>query len=138
ARVLPVDDPRATAVVDEVRVQEVVVAGPRSAACAPPLDRVGDLLYAVVGGGNGDAAPERGRAVDLDDAEAVEAGREGRPGVEAGERATDLFDVDPADLALDEARDEVALGLDEADDLGREAELGRDPGGGVLRVAVDP
>src|SRR5206468_566015 len=67
-----------------------------------------------------------------------EAGREGRAGVEAGERAADLLDVDAPDLALDELRDEVALGLDEADDLGREAELGRDPRGGVLGAAVDP
>src|SRR5438105_1529006 len=114
------------------------LAEPRSDACAPSLDRVGDLLGPVVGGGGGDAALERRGAVHLDDAEAVEASREGGTGVKSPERAADLLDVDPADLALDVAGDEVALRLDELNDLGREAELGRDPRGGVLRAAVDP
>src|SRR2546421_1229635 len=138
AGVLPVDDPRAAAVGDEVRVQEVVVAGPGSDAGAPPLDGFGDLLRLAVAGWYGDAALECDRPVHLHDAEAVEAGGDGRPGVEPPERAADLLDVDVADLALDVAGDEVALRLDELDDLGRETELGRDPGGGVLRAAVDP
>ena len=77
------------------------MAGPRSDARAlpPPLDRVGDLLRLLVGRRDGDPALERRRAVDLDDAEAVEAGGEARPAVEPCERAPDLLDVDPADLA---------------------------------------
>ena len=138
ACVLPVDDPRAAAVVDEVRVQEVVVTRARVSEGAPPLDHIGDRFGPVVRGGNPDAPLPRGRPVDLDDAEAVEAGRERRPGVEARERGANLLDVDPPDLALDEARDEVALGLHEAHDLRCEAEFRGDPGRCVLGAAVDP
>jgi hypothetical protein len=138
AGVLPVDDPETPSAVDEVRVQEVVVARAGRDAGAAALDPVGELLRALVGGRHGRAALERRRAIHLDDAEAVEARGQRRASMERRERGADALDRHLADLALDVARDEVALRLDERHDLRREPELRRHARRGVLGRAVDP
>ena len=87
---------------------------------------------------------ERGRAVLLDDAKRIEARADRGPLVDAQERAGQLAQpLGPAQLlgrdraALDEARDEVSLRLEEAHDLGADAQLGCDARGLVLGVPVD-
>ena len=71
-------------------------------------------------------APPR---IGLDDAERVEAAGDRRAVVEAPQERCRLVDRDPADLALDEARDQVALGLEEGDHLRPDPECGsRDRG----------
>ena len=137
ARVLPVDDPETSVGGDEVRVQQVVVAGARRRACAAALDAVGDLLRPAVSGRDRNASLTGGVAVDLDDAEAVERNGKGRSVVEPPQQPADLLHVDGPDLALHEARDEVALRLDERDHLRREAEVRCDARGGVLGRPVD-
>ena len=85
-------------------------------------------------------------AVGLDDAEGVEAARDRRALVDAAAgRPRPRRAASPAwrsssggdRPALDEARHEPALGLDEADDLGPDAGLGGDQRRAVLDVAVD-
>ena len=80
----------------------------------------------------------RDRRVDLDDAERVETARDRARAVQGPQRVRDLVHGETRDLAYDETCDEVALGPDEADDLGRETELGGNSRRGMLGAAVDP
>ena len=106
------------------------------ATLAPGLDLRRDVVCPLVRGGHGDPVLGRRRRVGLDDAKRVEAAGD-RPGsVQAPEQAADRPRVGAADLALDEAGDEQAVG--EPCDLGADAELGREDGGLVLVLAVDP
>ena len=80
-----------------------------------------------------------GGAVLLDDAKAVEARRAERAVVQPAERSRPTHPTSTLPhLALDVTRDEVALRLDELDDLGPDPELGGDARRGVLGRAVDP
>jgi hypothetical protein len=81
------------------------VAGPWRRLGAPRLDRIRDLLRALVGVRHGETALERSRPVDLHDAEAIEARREVRAVVDPPKRTADPLAVDVADLALDVAGD---------------------------------
>ena len=144
ARVLPVDDAEALAVVEEVRVQEVVVARPWGLAPAKRLDPQRDRVRLPVLVGDLPAARERRLAVRLDDAEGVERAGNRRAVVERAKRRGDAAQelrrahrLEQRDLAFDEARDEPALGLDEGDHLGADAELGRPLRRRELDRAVD-
>src|SRR5262245_9247289 len=137
AGVLPVDDPEPIAVADEVRREQVVVAGPELDGAAPPLDPVGGRLRELVAGREPDSALPGDRGVCLDDAERVEAARDRRPLVQPPEERRRVCRRHPADLPLDEAGDEVALRLDESDHLGPDAECSSGPRGLVLDAAVD-
>ena len=107
AGVLPVDDPEPLPVVDEVRGQQVVVAGDERRALAAGLDRPRELVGLLVRAGDGEPVLGGGRGVRLDDAERVEAAGD-RPGpVEAPkERRRRSRGSASADLSLDVARDE--------------------------------
>ncbi len=146
ARVLPVDDAQALAVVEEVRVQEVVVArdgafGRRLASilvasCVRPVEGLRDTAAAI----------ERGSSIGLDDAERVEraGNRRRRRETHAARAATRLsicrlaHPLERRDLARDESCHEPALRLDERDDLGPDAERGGRLGRRELDRAVDP
>jgi hypothetical protein len=144
ARVLPVDDPDPIRVADEVRVQEVVVAGPQRLATSGSFDPTGEPVRLGVRGRQlPSRALDRGR-VRLDDAERVELRRERRPGVESGERVRHGRDrvrrsevVGRHRAPVDEARDECALASVERDDLRSDACRGRSARGGVLGPPVD-
>ena len=115
-------------VVDEVRVQQVVVAGAERLVAArarsgrrspsPPRTRAAPRSRAP--------APWRGRPRRRGTSR---SGRDRRAVVEAAERRAISPSVSGSrtssgstGLALDEARDQVALRLEEGDDLGREPE----------------
>ncbi len=78
------------------------------------------------------------RRVRLDDAEGVEPAGDRRARVEAPQQGRCLRHRHPSDLALDEARDEVALRLEEGDHLRPDPERRRCTRRLVLDVAVDP
>ena len=90
-RVLPVDDPDPRAVVDEVGVEQVVVARPelerggQAGQLDPPPDRLAQLVL----GRDRDAARQRQRPVRLHDPERHEQPRDGRTVVDAAERIGD-------------------------------------------------
>ena len=92
AGVLPVDEPQSDAVVDEVRVQQVVVAGPRSRTDATALDLVGDLFRAFIRRGHPDAVLVRGGAVRLDNTKTVEPPRKAGAVVEPTECGADAVE----------------------------------------------
>src|SRR5206468_11599601 len=78
------------------------------------------------------SVPLGGLAVRLDDAKGVEAGPYGRACVDRAQGLRDAAErlrlpdlLRRHDLALDEARDEVALGLDEGDHLRSDTDRGR-------------
>jgi len=144
--VLPVDDPDPRPVVDEVGVQEVVVARPQLERRdqAGQLDAAGDGFGQVELGRDRHPARHRERAIRLDDAERhEESGDRGpivdppqrRPhGAQPGRRAhLSLGDR----VALDEPRDEVALRPEVGDDLRPDADAGRGHGRRVLHLAAD-
>ena len=85
--VLPVDDPDPCPVVDEVGVEQVVVAGPQlerrreAGELDPPADRRGQLVL----DGDRDAAREGERSVGLDDPQRDEQPGNRRPVVDAAE-----------------------------------------------------
>jgi ADP-ribose pyrophosphatase len=144
AGVLPVDDADARPVIDEVRVQKVVVGGLERRRTASALDLLGSLLRDVEAGREAHSVLLRGVPVDLDDAEGVEAAGDGRTLVDLAEDRRDSVDLWPGAHLLgrdrptrDEARDEIALGLDEGDDLRPDSELGGGSGRRMLHVAVD-
>ena len=144
-RVLPVDDPDSPAVVDEVRVEEVVVARPLWRGAAQLLDPPCDLPRPGVRGRHLGAAIERRRAVVLDDPERVEASRDGRPGVHRPEGVRDALErlglthpLERWDRAFEEARHEPALRFEEVDDLGPDADRCGGPRRLELGPAVDP
>src|SRR5262249_25409934 len=72
AGVLPVDDPEPVGAPNEVRREEVVVAGTEVDRPAPPLDPVGGRLRILVAGRKPDSALPGDRAVRLDDTKRVE------------------------------------------------------------------
>ena len=114
--------------------------GPRArstSACelASPLER----------GRHRDPVRGRRRRVRLDDAEGVEPRRNRRPPVDRAQRLCDAPQrlrlpnrLRDDDLALDEARDEITLGLDERDHVRPDADGGRREGRLVLCAPVDP
>ena len=132
AGVFPVDEPETDTVVDEVRIQQVVVARPKRSVRAAALDLVGKLLRALVRGRHVDAVLVGGVEVGLDDTKAVEAPRQVRAIVEPAERSADAIDVHFSDLAVDVSRHEVALGFEIGDHLRPEPEVRRNARGGVL------
>ena len=122
--VLPVDDPQPVAVVDEVRVEEVVVARALRRRPTKMLDAACDLAGGDVPRRHLGAPLEGRRAVVLDDPERVEAPGHGWPGVDGAQGGGDAakgrrlaHPLERRDLALDEPRHEPALGLDEVDDV---------------------
>ena len=145
ARVLPVDDPQPLAVVDEVGVEEVVVACPALHA----RSHGGDPARALVGGrkrgGQGRAALARRVPIGLDDVERLEAAGNRPALVERSECGGDPRELvglaEPLggrDLAFDELRHEPAFRLYEADDARAHPGLGRGERRGVLDLAIDP
>jgi hypothetical protein len=134
AGVLPVDDPDASSVVDEVRIQEVVVARREPRWASRSFDRIGDVLRPDVVVGHGNAVVARCLRELLDDAEGIEPAGDRGAVVDAPERLGDAGDgLRPAHLldrdrtSLDEAGDQVALRLDEGCDLRADAgRSGRD------------
>ena len=137
AGVLPVHQPQPGSVVDEVRVQQVVVARAQRRVAPPLLDPVRQLGRVLVAGRAADSTLVGDRPVRLDDAERVEAAGDRPPSVEAAQQRRNLLDPGAPDLALDVARHEVALRLHERDHLRPDPELrGRD-GRVALDVAVD-
>ncbi len=86
ARVLPVDDAEPLAVVEEVRVQEVVVARDGRVGCASLLDPRGDLVRPIERLGHAPSAVERCLPVRLDHAEGVEHSGDLRTVVERAQR----------------------------------------------------
>ena len=135
ARVLPVDDPQVLAVVEEVRVQEVVVARNGVAPAALLFDPQRHRLRPHERGRDFAASVERGLPVGLDDAERVERAAKRRPVVKSSQRLRDspqelrlAHPLGRRHLAVEEARHEPSLGLDERDhvraDPGRRGRLG--------------
>ena len=117
--VFPVDDPDPRAVVDEVRVEQVVVARPQLDRVRQEghLDPAADRRGRVVRRRDGDPARERQRPIRLDDPKRHEQPGDRRPVVDPAQRVGDpperLGSVDGlvADRRPDdEPRDEVALG----------------------------
>jgi hypothetical protein len=144
ARVLPVDDPNVAVLVEEVQVLVVVVAGDRHGPPAGRLDAKGDAVGPLEDVRDRDAVRGSGLGVHLDDAERIEAARDRGPVVDAPQDSGRAGDrLGPAHLlgrdrpSFDETRDEVALGLDEADDLGPDPKLGGDERGAVLDGAIN-
>ena len=140
ARVLPVDDAQPLAVVEEVRVQEVVVTRPRCRASPRPLDARGQLVRPLEVRGHVAAALECGRAIGLDDAERVEGAGNRRALVEgaergghAGEEVRLAHPLGGRGRSLDEAGHEPALGLDERHHLWADPERGC----GLRRLELD-
>ncbi len=86
-RVLPVDDAEPLAVVQEVGVQEVVVARDGRVGCASLLDPRGDLVRAIERLGHAPSALERCLPVGLDHAEGVEHSGDLRTVVERAQRS---------------------------------------------------
>ena len=144
ASVLPVDDAKALAVVEEVRVQEVVVARNGLRTSETLLDEARGLVRPLVLGGNGAAALESGPTVGLHDAKGVELPRDGPSVVERTQARSHppesrelSHSLDRRNLSRDEAGHEPPLGLDELDDLGADPERGRGARGLDLDLAVD-
>ena len=132
ARVLPVDDPEALAVVDEVRVEQVVVARHGGRRAARALRSGGDRLRPRVARRairRLDRARSRGRPRRRGTSRTA-------PGIggaswiarrASATRAQHLRLAHPLERrrrALDEPRDEAALGLDERHHLGPEPDRG--------------
>ena len=120
------------------------MAGDRGRARPARLDLPRDALRPLVRGRDLASARERGLPVVLDHAKGVEAPRDRRAVVERAERTADPFErlrlahpLERRDLALDEAGDEPAFGLDEVDDLRPDPERSRRPGRAQLDGAVD-
>ena len=78
---------QALAFVQEVRVQEVVVAGDGRVRCASPLDPRGDLVRTIERLGHAPSAVERCLPVGLDHAEGVEHSGNLRTVVERAQRS---------------------------------------------------
>ena len=136
AGVLPVDDPRPLAVVDEVQGEEVVVARHQRAAAARGLDAVGDVEQLLVLGRNLHATLASGRRVRLDHAKHIETGgQDGSARMQLAEQAAGLVRIRIADRAFHEPRHEAAVL--EADDFGADAELRREQRRLVLVLPVD-
>ena len=145
ARVLPVDDHEPLAVVDEVRVEQVVVARTRRLAGAQLGDPPRQLVRRGERVGNDGSSLDGRVPIRLDDLEPVEPSGYRRPLVEGTERprdATELLGLAKPlrrrDRSVDEARDEPSLGLDEVDDLRSDAHLCRGAGRRQLHRPVDP
>ena len=145
ARVLPVDDPQSFAVVEEVRVQEIVVAGDGHVRGPLRLDRLCDRPCPSVRVRNATPALERRRAVGLDHAEGVERPGYRGPSVKrtqsrrnASQHVRLAHPLDRRDLAVDEAGHQPSLGLDERDDLRADADRRRRLRCRELDAPVDP
>ena len=138
AGVLPVDDPEALAVVNEVRAQQVVVTGAEPRRRSARLDSVRHLLGIRVLGGHAHAVRLRRRRVRLDDTEGIEAAGERGPVVESAQHRPGAGNVDLPDFPLDVVGGEIPLGFDERHHLGADTELRRDHRRCVLGGTVDP
>ena len=144
-RVLPVDDPDPAAVVDEVRVQEIVVTRALGDVPSRAFDLVCDLAGVRVGRWGRDPVRHRALSIDLDDAERVESGRDGLPRMDGAKRLRDPPERvrRPHRLGrharpFDEPGHEVALGLDELDHLRPHPDRGGRQRCLVLGAPVDP
>ena len=144
SRVLPIHDADGHAIIDEVGVEEVVVAQHRSLRGKGTLDGDRDSLRAFARRGQAPAVAHRGQGVSLDDPE----GREGagdRPRLmNPSQRLGDSLQHDGVvdgvitdRLSVDETRHQDALGFDEGDHLGADARGGRQTAGLALDAAVD-
>src|SRR6478672_209830 len=124
--VFPVDDPDAASVVDEVGIEQVVVARPEldrsgeQRTLDPPADGGSELVLRR----DGHAARHRQGPIGLGDPERNEQSRDGRAIVDPSERIRDsperLGSMDRLVRhrgADDEPRDEIALGPDEGGHL---------------------
>jgi hypothetical protein len=145
-RVLPIDDPDALAVIDEVRVEQVVVAGPE-------LDRVGqerlfdqpaDLPGALVGGRDRHASLGRQRPVCLADPQRDEQARDRRAIMDPTQRVRDAAErLGLADglvgyrLTHDETGEQVPLGSDERGHLRPDPDPGGRHGRRVFHLPAD-
>ena len=96
--VLPVDDADPGAVVDEVRVEQVVVTRPQleRVGQAGELDPAADRGRELVLGRDAHAAGHRQRPVRLDDAQRDEQPRDRRAVVDSSQRVGDPVAVSPA------------------------------------------
>src|SRR3954453_16504064 len=144
--IFPVDDPDARPVVDEVPVEEVVVAGSELDRCGEeaPLDAPPDRGGLLVLGRDRNAALLRERTVRLRDPERHEQARDGRALVDPSERIRDSADrVGSMDRLVrhrgadDEPRDEIALGSDEGGHLRPDADAGSGNGRRMLHLPRD-
>ncbi len=124
AGVLPVDDPEPLAGVDEVRRQQVVVARNERDRPRRRLDPVGDRLRSREPGREGDSVRAGDLRVSLDDPEGVEPPGDRRRSVEPAQERRRRRRRHPSGLALDETCHQIALGLQERDDLGPDSEAG--------------
>src|SRR5438876_6594608 len=145
-RVLPIYDPDPLSVVDEVGVEQVVVAGPQlnGRLQEGALDAARGFVRPIPGCGNGHAVRDRERTVGLDDPERDEEAGDGRTLVDAAQRVDDAPDGRPLvdllqrhRLTHDEASDEVALRADEGDYFWTHPDAGGGDRGGMLHLAAD-
>ena len=134
------------AVVDEVRVEQVVVARPQLDRVRQEghLDPAADRRGLVVRRRDDDATLERERPIRLDDPERHEQPGDRRPVVDPAQRIGDspervgLVDGLVTDRRPDdEPRDEVALGPDERGHLRPDADAGRGDRRRVLDLPAD-
>src|SRR5207248_4765917 len=144
SRVLPIHDPDGDAVIDEVGVEQIVVAEHRWLRAKGALDRDPDGLGGFVRRGQTPAVAHRGQRVGLDDPEGREGTRDGPRLVDPSQRLRDSLQHDRlverviADrLSFDETCDEHSLGLDEGDHVRPDARGRREMAGLALHPAVD-
>ena len=147
ARVLPVDDPDPTAVIDEVGIEQVVVTRSQLERVVEesPLDLTSDSGSVVVGRGDRHASCDRERPVRLADPKRHEQPGNGRSVVDAPQGVRNPFErlwlphcLDGDGGTDDEPSDEVALRPDECGDLGTDTDAGCRNRRGVLDLAADP
>lgn len=145
AGVLPVDDAGALAVINEVRGEEVIMAGAGLEGAADFALNAGEVLESGGHGlGHGDAVGEGFCMVIADGLEGREGAWDGGSCVDfsdgEGDAAEDVRVADivgAEDAAVEEARDDGSMGGEERDDVGAYAGLHGGEGGCVLAGAVD-
>ncbi len=145
AGVLPVDDDQPLAVVDEVRVEQIVVAGTRRLVGAQRRDPPCEVVRFGERRGKDRSALDGGIAIRPDNLEGVEPPGYRRPVMEGTERRGDPAELlrlaerlGRGDRPVDEAGHEPALRLDEVHDLGADAGCRGGAGRGQLDRPVDP
>ena len=143
-RVFPIDDSDDGAVIDEVRVEQVVVAEHRRLLTDRLLDGKGQGLGALVRGRQAAAVPDRRQRIGLNHPERREHRRQLARLMDATHGVRDplqhdaIVDLHICDRAsLDEASDERAFRFDEGDDLRTHARDRCQPAGLMLDRPVD-